>query len=362
MAAPSLARFFQYLSNTDQDAIKSPLCSKYVRMVQTSLGVMVFITGAFAFLSSTFAINTAFDNVPLAILVGSFWGLMIIWFDRAIVSARDKRAVLIRLPIALAIGFSVSIPLEIKLLQDRLDKYLTQQSQVENKEVIDRRNLLLDESRKSRAELEQDVKKYRNEVNRWSDAMEAEVVGRVKEGRTGKSGEGPAYREANRNKELNERLLNDTLAQLRELEIRGREEREIIDKDYQQGVVKQTYGFLSRYEALEGLKSESTAALKLSWLLRLLFIFVELFPALLKLFLPYSTYDAILEAHRRESVQLVHAMANQRMSGMANTQSPVFPSTPLLQQLNVTQPPAPVTAPQATPTQAKAPHTARTTP
>src|ERR1700753_309842 len=155
MAAPSLARFFQYLSNTDQDVIKSPLCSRYVRMVQTSLGVMVFITGAFAFLSSSLAIRTAFENVPstglekvsntgletvwLAALVGTLWGLMIIWFDRAIVSARDKRAVLIRLPIALAIGFSVSIPLELKLLQDRLDKYLMQQSQIENKGAIDRR-------------------------------------------------------------------------------------------------------------------------------------------------------------------------------------------------------------------------------
>ena len=59
---------------------------------------------------------------------------------------------------------------------------------------------------------------------------------------------------------------------------------------------------------------------------------------------------------------MVHAMANQRMSGMANPQSPVFPPTPLLNQLNVTQPPAIGATPQATSSQAQAPPTAKTTP
>lgn len=334
----SLERFFQYLSNTDHDVIQSPLCTKSVRMTQTMLGVMVFITGVFAFLSASFAMNVAFDNVALAVLVGIFWGVMIIWFDRAIVSARDKRAILIRLPIALIIGFTVSIPLEIQLLKGRLDKFLLDKAQVENKDVIERRKSQIDSLQNRKNQLETDVKKYSDAVAFWSDSMEAETVGRVKEGRTGKSGQGPAYMEASRNKKLNEDLLEKTSLKLQELETKEVKEKEQIDSEFnntKMGFRPQDYGFLSTFEALEELKDVSLPAWKLSWLLRLLFIFVELFPALLKLFLPYSIYDAILEASRRESVQLVHFIANQRINEIAATPS-LLPSQLLLSKLNST--------------------------
>jgi hypothetical protein len=295
-------------------------------MTQTMLGVMVFITGVFAFLAAAFAINTAFKNVPLAILVGILWGVMIIWFDRAIVSAANKWTVTIRLPIALIIGFTVSIPLEIQLLEGRLNQFLTEQSQFKNKDVIERRNTQMKSLQDRKKILEDAESKYRDEISKWDNAMEAETVGRVKEGRTGLAGQGPAYREAERNKLSNERLLKATTADLNKLREEESNKKIEIENELNNtkfGYINPDYTFLSQFEALEGLKEQSTAALKLSWLLRFLFVFVEIFPALLKLFLPYSSYDALLESHRRESVQLVHSITNERMTQMASHPSAV---------------------------------------
>jgi hypothetical protein len=308
-------------------------------MVQTSLGVMVFITGVFAFISGSFAINTAFKDTTLALFVGVLYGIMIMAFDREIVSASTKQAVWIRLPLAIFIGFIVSVPIELRLLEDRLEKHLKMNEQAENIEVINRRNSqhALLQSRKER--LEEDARKYREQIAMWASNMEAEVVGRVKEGRTGKAGEGPAYRAARQNKELNEALLRDTLTQLREIEKKEREERDLIERDYQRGFVLQTYGFLSQFEALEELKNQSSAAWNISWMLRCLFIFIEVFPALVKLLLPYNAYNAILEARRRDSLQIIHSIANQRMTNVAQTQ-PHYPQQSLLAQVN-TNPPNP---------------------
>jgi len=328
----TLEKFFQYLSNTDPEIAASPLCSKAARMTQTMLGVMVFITGIFAFLSASFAVNTAFNNPRLAVLVGFFWGAMIIWFDRSIVSTKNKSAILGRVPIALLIGLTVSIPLELKLFEDRLDKFLTQESQKENSTVIARKKQLTDKLTENEEKLNNEITKYREEVRKWNEVMQNEMVGVVREGRTGLAGAGPAYREATRNLEENKKLLADAEKKLVDFDNQKKEEETRIENEFQRGNINQTYGFLSRYEALEELKSQSLPAWSLAWLIRMLFIMIELFPAFIKLFLPYSIYDALQEAKRRDTIQIIHRNANDRMEDVAQT-PPRYPNRPLLEKL-----------------------------
>ena len=331
----TLERFFQYLSNTDPEVIKSPLCSKSVRMTQTMLGVMVFITGIFAFLSASFAVNTAFERTDLAVLVGVFWGAMIIWFDRSIVSTKNKLAILGRVPIALMIGLTVSIPLELKLFDDRLGKFLNQESQQENSSVIARKKQLTDRLAENEEKLKNEIIKYTEEVRKWSEAMQRETVGMVIEGSTGKVGQGPAFQEAKRNMEQNEKLLANTQKQLDDFYNHKKEEEIKIDNEFKGGMINQTYGFLSKYEALEGLKSQSVPAWSLAWLLRMLFILIELFPAFIKLFLPYTIYDALVEANNRDTIQVIHRNTNDRMDDVTQT-PPKYPNQPLLKSLETT--------------------------
>lgn len=328
----TLGRFFQYLSNTDPEIIASPLCSKSVRMTQTMLGVMVFITGVFAFLSASFAVNTAFGDTYLAVLVGFFWGAMIIWFDRSIVSTKNKWAILGRIPIALLIGMTVSIPLELKLFEDRLDKFLTQEFQKENIVVITRKKELTDKLAGNEEKLNTEITKYKEEVRKWNEIMQNEMVGIVKEGRTGLAGAGPAYKEANRNLEENKKLLADSEKQLQDFNSQKNEEIKRIEDEFKGGKIDQTYGFLSRFEALEGLKSQSLPAWSLAWLIRMLFVLIELFPAFIKLFLPYNIYDALVEANQRDTIQVIHRETNDRMEDVTQT-PPKYPKQPLLKKL-----------------------------
>lgn len=328
----TLERFFQYLSNTDPEVIASPLCSKSVRMTQTMLGVMVFITGIFAFLSASFAVNTAFNNSYLAVTVGFFWGAMIIWFDRAIVSTKNKLAILGRIPIALMIGLTVSIPLELKLFEDRLTKFLTQESQKENSVVIARQKQLTDKLDVTEEKLNNEITKYTEEIRRWSELMQKECVGDPGPNTTGRVGCGVAFREAKRNKELSENLLANAEKRLADFNSQKNEELKRIEDEFQKGKIDQTYGFLSKYEALEGLKSQSLPAWSLAWLIRMLFVLIELFPAFIKLFLPYSIYDALLEANQRDTIQVIHRNTNDRMEDVVQT-PPKYPSQPLLKKL-----------------------------
>ncbi len=332
-----IQRFLQFLSKTDQDAIRSGCCTRVARMTQTSLGIMVLLTGILAFFSGSYAIYTAFRNRPWAPLVavplGVLYSFMIIMFDREIVGAQDKRAVWIRLPLAIAIGFIVAVPLELRLLEDSINKQLAVSIKEENRDVLSRMQKKQDELDVRKKELQDSVKHSRDEVRRWEALMEAETVGRQISGRTGVAGQGPAYREAERNRDSNLDILARYEAELSKHESAEANERNRFTEEYKSGEIEQAGDFLARYEALDKLKTNSTAAFAISWGLRLFFILIEVFPALLKVFLPYNEYNAIVEANMRSQVQLVHAIGNQRLDDMSG-HSPTYPRRSLLDALN----------------------------
>lgn len=332
-----LQRFFQFLSKTDQDALRAKCCSRSVRMTQTSLGVMVFITGALAFFSGSYAIYTAFSDSAwgtfLAIPIGILYSFMIMVFDREIVSATNKSAVIVRFPLALAIGLIVAVPLEMRLLQDSIEKEIKRISNTENSGVINRMDGEEAAIKSRKRELEESIIHYREEVSKWQAAKEAEAVGRQLAGRTGRAGIGPAYAEAERNRDQNQKFLDETKQELNRVEDQEEKMMARISEKYTDRVVPPAYDFLARYLALDTLKQNSTAAWWISWGLRVFFILIEIFPALVKLFLPYTEYNAIVEAQRRASIQLIHAEGNQRLGEMARN-PPVLPQTSFMDFLN----------------------------
>ncbi len=331
-----MKKFFLYLSKTDPAIIEQlvniqPVVGKDARFAQSSLGLMVFITGVLAFASGGYALYTTFQTWYVAAIVGFIYACLIMAFDREIVSASDKRTVWIRFPLALFIGIAVALPLEMRLLQGRIDKQLEQQEQAENKEALTRRDQLVDGFRTETRRLQGEVEKYRDEINRWGEVMEAEVVGRVGNKRTGKRteipGEGPAYRAASRNKEENDALHRKTEA---DLQRHLAEEPKIIteaEQVYKQRFISQTYDFLSRFEALETLKGQSPGAWKISWVLRLLFIFIELFPALARLLAPPNVYTGLIESRRNTTIQTLFVSANAHMQNIQKN-PPKYPPPP----------------------------------
>jgi Domain of unknown function (DUF4407) len=331
------SQFFQFLSKTDQDALNTPCCTRVAKMTQTSLGIMVLLTGVLAFFSGSYAIYTAFADHSWASLAAVPLGLLycciIIVFDREIVGSQGRKAVWVRLPLAIAIGFIVAVPLELRLLQDSIDKQLIVQSQDENKTAFTRMQTKQDELDQRGKKLQEAVQHYRDEVTKWNTAMEAETVGRRLQGRTGVAGVGPAYREAERNRDSSQRMLTTAEAELQKHEVAEKEQRQVYDKEYERRHIAPAKDFLARYEALETLKRNSSGAFAISWGLRIFFILIEIFPALLKLFLPYNEYNAIVEARRRSQVQLVHALGNTRLDDLGKM-PPAYPTVSFLDVIN----------------------------
>jgi hypothetical protein len=332
-------RFFLYLSKTDSDLIKKlvgadDVAGRGAKLAQSSLGLMVFITGILAFASGSYALYTTFQGWKIAAAIGLIYACLIMAFDREIVSAIDRRTVWVRFPLAILIGVAVALPLEMRLLQGRIDKQLQQEEQTENKESQARRDKLRDEFYREKARLQDEVRKYRDEINKLAEVMRREVVGEVGDQRTGettgKRGRGDAFRAAEETKTENEKLLSKAETNL-QTHLNG--EQKTIDeanKEYDRGFVGQRYDFLSRFGALERLKSlpsdEGASARKISWMLRLLFIFIELFPAMTKLFAPENVYTSLTETARRTAINALNRSANNQMS--SGNPPPPYPPPP----------------------------------
>jgi hypothetical protein len=164
--------------------------------------------------------------------------------------------------------------------------------------------------------------------------MGDEVVGEVRAGerRTGIPGRGPAYAEAVEQKEHNERMLQAAQEELNSLAASRDAEEGRIERDFKGRFVQPVDDFLTRYEALEHVKQQSSASYYMSWGVRGLIILLEVIPALMKLFQQDNEYNALLEALRRRNLTRIYAITNDHIEQIL-AQPSVAPTPPLLQQL-----------------------------
>lgn len=304
--------FLRWLAKTDPDAIR--LCGPVTQLSQTSFGIMILFTGLLAFCSGSYAVYVVWHSSALAVVVGIVYSLMIMSFDREIVSATSKGSVWLRVPLAFLLGIVIAVPIELRILEERIDQELLRRSHSENQSAFDRRLTQENDYRTRRNSLEAAVQKYQSNVDEWGRNIEAEVVGRQAKGRTGHAGEGPAYRAALEQLVRNKELLADSRKQLDSLLKEEEGVRVRAKQEFDEMTVHPVYDLLSRIEGLAAITAQSSAAAAMSWSITALLIMIELFPALIKLLSPYSEYTAMVEARRREAIQRVHGITNSHLS------------------------------------------------
>lgn len=94
------------------------------------------LTATLAFFSGSYALYTIFDNLPVALAFGGVWSLIIFNLDRLIVSSMRKigrwfkqlLAATPRLFLAFLIAIVISKPIEIRLLETKINKILFETS------------------------------------------------------------------------------------------------------------------------------------------------------------------------------------------------------------------------------------------
>lgn len=311
------------------------------------IGIIIFLTGVFAFVSSSYALSTIFQensqaNYFVVIPIAIIWGVFIFFLDRFFISGMNASrgfwnqfAVgFPRLVIAFFLGVIISRPLELRFFQSEIQQNLGDNKIDEIKKIKDKYTLeitqviKIDSIEKSKLDKMQKVEALENRKIEISNLIKpllekeneaAELVNCECNGAcgTGKVGRGKACKfneelyELAKTKRQNEELkyseelknIQTNISNLMLLpdpaflnledkkntainEIKSREKMSIADLES-----NYTSSLLDRNTALSRLMDKDKSVRNIVWFLSALFIFIEMAPVFSKLFTKKGSYE-----------------------------------------------------------------------
>jgi hypothetical protein len=332
-------KLFYFLSKTNAELIKG--CSKKAKYNQASFGMFVLFTGILAFISGTYALKMAFDydtdNYTTAILGGLLYCAIIMAFDREIVAAKSKWAVVTRIPLAIMIGLIVSIPLELTILEGRINEQLADELRLKNEPNNNKRNTELKLINDFEAKLRESISIQEVEIRKYDSIVNDQLSGT----NGAVKGCGPICENARNKSKKASSLLQQTKEELNKF--MGEKSNRIIDikENYKIDSLK-SEDLLSRYIALQRLKTANITGIPekehsdiieranstkiISWALAILIIFIEIFPALMKVFKEKTDYDELLEAQSEINRGLIFVKTDDILNDIEQNPKQVFPS------------------------------------
>lgn len=297
-----LEKFFIACSGADKNLLTN--CSEGEQTKFVGIGATVFFTAVMAFIASSYALFTVFDNAYIAMGFGVVWGLLIFNLDRFIVSTIRKingfwsefAQATPRIILAIIIAIVISKPLEIKIFEKEINTVLLQEKNAlalnNKKEVANYFKSDLDKNKLEIENLKAEISKKEKEVNTYYETYIAEAEGTAG---TKKLGKGPVFKEkiAKYNLAKNEldSLSKTNLAKIAEKEAKTKILQTDLDKKVTQTqpIIDSVDGLMARINALNKLPSLP------SLFIMLLFLAIETSPIIAKLLLPKGEYDFKLE-------------------------------------------------------------------
>lgn len=286
-----------------------------------TIGFTILITAIMASLSGGYGLWTIFNSTPMAVGFGAFWGLVIGNLDRFLVSTIRKEeeriswgqgAILVsRVAGAIAIGFVVAKPLELKIFEKpinvRIEQNITKKLQAANLELDNLYNSgesgiqTLITQKKNLQSVLNDLEKKRNKAKK--DVLD-ELTG---EGGSGKDGAGP-YWEAK--KQYYEGVIKDYADKQKELNPQIAEIDQKIQKkqseknrfvERNQQTIVSADDLITRMETLEELGQDKPIIKWSSGLITFILIFIDVTPILAKILSHKDVYDVTLyEEEKRQ--------------------------------------------------------------
>lgn len=325
-----LKQFFITCSGADKTIIYS--CSNGEQNKYAGIGATVFFTALLAWIASSYALYTVFDNVYTATFFGFVWGLLIFNLDRFIVSTIRKRErfgqefmqATPRIILAIIIAIVISKPLEIKIFEKEISAVLLKEKNTmaiaNKKQVADFYKGDIDKNKAQTDSLKSQISKKEKEVNDLYATYITEAEGTKG---TLKMGKGPVYAE--------KRIKHD--AALKELEeIRKTNNAKIVEnekqaKTLQAGLDKKVSDTQPVIDGFDGLMARINALNKLPFLpslfIMLLFLAIETSPIIAKLLSPKGEYDFKLE-DSEAAVKVNLAQNNHQRELMRTTDAGIY--------------------------------------
>ena len=297
-----LKRFFLLCSGADSDILNS--CSNGEQNKYAGIGATVFFTAVMAFIASSYALYTVFDNPYIAIAFGIVWGFLIFNLDRFIVSTIKKRDSFLdeliqaspRIVLAIIIAIVISKPLEIKIFEKEINTVLLKEKNemaiANKKQVANYFKTDVDKNKAEMDSLKSGIAKKEKEVAGLYQSYITEAEGSAG---TKKIGKGPIYKEKRlahdlASKQLDSVKINNAKI-LADKETRAKTLQTDLDKKVTetQPIIEGFDGLMARINALGKLPSLP------SMFIMLLFLAIETSPIIAKLLSPKGEYDYKLE-------------------------------------------------------------------
>lgn len=297
------------LSKTDYRIIAR--CNIRTRMHQSGLGLFVLLTASFAFFAGYYALTTVFgywDEVNqvyalsikdrlIVTLCALLYALMIATVDREIVSSRKKWAAAFRIPLAIIIGIIISVPLKLKILEGTINQQIRQEQINKVLPFKQERDKIIDKSDSAIRDLEMQIDLYKKQELEEQKRMEAEDLGLFGEDFSGIPGQGRRYGYAKRNADKFKSIIGNLEDQLKRKEAQRKDRLAQVDQDARSYITRAEYDFWSKIGAMHRLVDEDrTSRTKRMVIgLTLLFIFLEVIPAVMKLLSNENEYDMVCQ-------------------------------------------------------------------
>jgi len=297
-----LKQFFLLCSGADKKLLEG--CSEGEQTKYVGIGATVFFTAVMAFIASSYALFTVFDDPYIAMGFGLVWGLLIFNLDRFIVSTIRKRDKFSneflqaspRIVLAIIIAIVISKPLEIKIFEKEINTILLKEKNAmalnNKKEVANYFKSDLDKNKTENDKLKAEITAKEKEVNTLYETYITEAEGTKG---TMKLGKGPVFKEkiAKHNLALAEldSLRKTNLVKIAINDKKANSLQTDLDKKVTetQPIIDGFDGLMARINALDKLP------LIPSLFIMLLFLAIETSPIIAKLLSPKGEYDYKLE-------------------------------------------------------------------
>jgi len=314
-------RLFLWASKTDPRL--AALATPWARATQAAFGVFVFFTALLAFGGMYYTLSTLAVPAAWVLWIALGWGIFVFFLDREIVGGLDRAAAIVRPLLALALGTIVAVQIQLFVFQNRIDQELARQYRQDNREQFEQIRTAQADLEKRRADLQATLADLRKQEAEWGRVMDDELTGQVKAGRTGMSGPGPVFKNADAQQAATRQRIQEVRRDLDAFELSLPEERERLERQFQRQEIAKTTDFVTRYEALHRVIHNSTPLYWMSWFITLTLILIEATPSILRILTPRSDYDHLVYAEMRENMTRIDELSEQNYRlAMENPETP----------------------------------------
>lgn len=321
----SIKEFFLFSSGVDRDILQHCPADESRFL---GVGGTVIFTGVLAFLSSTYAIYTVFDNWLMAVFFGMIWGFMIYNLDRYIVGSmknhgswwKDMTIAFPRLIMAVLLALVISKPLELKIFEKEINAELITMEQEVYQEQEDKvKQRYTDQIEKYEASI-LEMTTTLDGLRSKRDTLEIMALREADgSGGSGNKNMGPIYKAKRKDADNARAEFDAEKERLMPLIADNQEKSDALKAELEEEIAnldQEAYGGMAaRMEALHRLGEESEAIWWASMMIMLLFVIVEVSPVLVKLISSKTAYD-YLSLHKEHAIK----MATQEEIAEANKQ------------------------------------------